>query len=135
MFSFGFSRFHIFRVRGASMAPTYKDGDFVLIRRYSRRNHRKFWPLHPRNPAVGDDVVCHHPRLGTILKRVDRIDHENVNADARIVGGIGPALRDGHDDHYNYQLRGLNRLSSSSDMLGRISRKQLLGRVVMHIPR
>jgi hypothetical protein len=44
------------------MAPSYRDGDYVLTMRYGRRR-----------PRVGDDVVFMHPDFGRLLKRVERI--------------------------------------------------------------
>lgn len=41
------------------MSPSYRDGDYLLTRRYGRRQ-----------PRAGDDVVMTHPDFGPILKRV-----------------------------------------------------------------
>ena len=45
------------------MSPPYRDGDYLLTRRY--RISR---------PRVGDDVVFTHPDFGPVLKRIARID-------------------------------------------------------------
>ena len=56
-------RRRIFRVRGDSMSPLYRDGDYVWVRRVDFRR---------RPPGPGDVVVARHPfRPGLrILKQV-----------------------------------------------------------------
>ena len=46
----------LYRVRGASMEPTLRSGDLLLLRQRGARH--------------GDVVVVEHPRFGTIVKRV-----------------------------------------------------------------
>ena len=53
----------IVKVRGDSMLPRYRDGDFVVTARYGRRR-----------PQPGDDVVFMHPDFGMLLKRIERVD-------------------------------------------------------------
>ena len=55
------------KVKGDSMSPSYRDGDYVLTMRYGRRR-----------PRIGDDVVFAHPDYGRVLKRIDRIDNGNL---------------------------------------------------------
>lgn len=48
----------LYRVRGASMAPTLNSGDVLILR--------------ARAAAAGDVVVVTHPRFGTLVKRLGR---------------------------------------------------------------
>lgn len=50
----------VVRVVGSSMAPTLRDGDFVLA----------LGGLWSRGPRPGDVVLVEHPELGLIVKRV-----------------------------------------------------------------
>ena len=93
----------LFRVRGASMHPEYGNGDYVLVRRYSKRPRG-------RQPQTGDDVICRHPKLGTILKRISAQTAQGVT------------------------LKGLNGLSSDSSAIGEVPYHLLAGRVVARIP-
>ena len=52
------------RVRGVSLAPRFREGDFVLISRI---------PLLFRRPAVGDVLVFKQPEYGQLIKRVEQI--------------------------------------------------------------
>lgn len=52
------------RISGASLAPAYQDGDYVLLSRLS---------LRLRKPRPGDTVVFVLPPYGTLIKRVDHI--------------------------------------------------------------
>ena len=52
------------RVVGLSMAPTLRDGDFVLALR--QRSASRLVP--------GDIVLVNHPSLGVLVKRLQRID-------------------------------------------------------------
>lgn len=52
------------RVRGASLAPLLKDGDFVLASRL---------PLWFRPPRAGEIVVFTHPAYGRLIKRVAQV--------------------------------------------------------------
>ena len=52
----------IIRVKGNSMWPRYRDGDYLLTLGYGCRR-----------PQPGDDVVFRHPDMGLILKRISRI--------------------------------------------------------------
>ena len=45
------------------MSPPYRNGDYLLTRRYRSSQ-----------PRVGDDVVFTHPDFGPVLKRIARID-------------------------------------------------------------
>ncbi len=52
------------RVRGVSLAPRFREGDYVVISRI---------PLLFRRPAVGDVVVFKQHEYGQLIKRVERI--------------------------------------------------------------
>ncbi|MEM8685343.1 MAG: S24 family peptidase [Pseudomonadota bacterium] len=60
------------RVRGDSMSPSYRDGDYVLALKYGRRM-----------PKAGDDIVYRHPERGLLLKRVEQVDDRELQ-----VGGL-----------------------------------------------
>ena len=77
------------RVRGASLAPLFQDGDFVLASRL---------PLWFRPPRVGEVVVFTHPAYGRLMKRVVQVlpDHRLIvrgtdidSVDSRTFGAIG----------------------------------------------
>ena len=61
------------RVRGDSLAPRIRAGDFVLISRV---------PLLFRRPAVGDVLVFKQPEYGQLIKRVEKI-HADGSFDVR----------------------------------------------------
>jgi signal peptidase I len=61
------------RVRGGSLAPRFRAGDFVLISRF---------PLLFRRPAVGDVLVFKQPEYGQLIKRVEKI-HADGSLDVR----------------------------------------------------
>lgn len=52
----------LYKVRGASMAPTLQDGDIVLLRQ-------------GKQALTGSIIVTNHPRLGKIIKRVNQSGH------------------------------------------------------------
>lgn len=82
----------IVRVKGDSMQPCYRDGDYLLITRYRRRR-----------PRPGDDVVFEHPDFGTLLKRIDSIESGRLqlrglnplSADAAALGTVDIAVCSG----------------------------------------
>lgn len=93
----------VLRVTGASMAPTFSDGDFVVALSDD---------VCARPPALGAVVIVRHPRLGLLVKRVLDVDSEG-----RVkVGGDNP-------------------MSTSSRDLGRFESSQVLGRVLLRIPK
>jgi signal peptidase I len=55
--------FQILRVRGASLASAYRDGDYVVI---SGLGLKKVRP--------GDVVVFQHPDYGRLIKRVESLE-------------------------------------------------------------
>ncbi|MEM7504231.1 MAG: S24/S26 family peptidase [Pseudomonadota bacterium] len=58
----------IVRVIGHSMSPRYRHGDYLLVGRYR-----------VKTPRVGDDVVFEHDDLGSLCKRIARIEHGRVH--------------------------------------------------------
>ncbi len=64
----------VVKVRGDSMLPSYRNGDFLLVGRY------RF-----RKPKMGDDIVFHHANLGSLVKRIDAIDAGRIR-----VKGLNP---------------------------------------------
>ena len=55
-----------FKVKGSSMLPNYKEGDYLLINKLTK-------------PKKGDAVVLKHPKTNElILKRVSRINGNKV---------------------------------------------------------
>ena len=63
-----------------------------------------------RGLRVGDDIVSRHPVLGTIFKRIAALDGEQL------------------------WLHGLDDRSTTSADIGSVSRHDLLGRVILHLP-
>ncbi len=72
----------IFRVSGNSLAPVYKDGDFVVV---------SSLPFHKRRLAAGDIIVFRKHPYGVMLKRIDRY---NCNDGTIFVIGCNPASID-----------------------------------------
>jgi phage repressor protein C with HTH and peptisase S24 domain len=66
------------------------------------------WAL---SPKVGDDVVFRHPVLDLVIKRISRVCGEYL------------------------ELEGLNGLSCETTMLGKVSGKDVLGKVIFRIAR
>ena len=90
--------FKLVKVKGDSMQPCYRHNDYILI---SKSRRKQF--------TVGDDVVCQHPHLGLILKRIVDINSGKL------------------------KLAGLNSLSSSPKDLGDIHKHDVIGRVIWHV--
>lgn len=55
----------VFKVRGASLAPEFQDGDFVLASAI---------PIFFRRLRRGDVVVFHQPAYGRLIKRIERLE-------------------------------------------------------------
>ncbi len=91
----------IIRVSGHSLHPAYRDGDFVLVSGI---------PLLLRGIRPGDAVVFQHPRLGRLIKLVER-------------------LEDGGRSVY---VIGLDAFSSDSRTFGAIPRSHVQGKVIWH---
>jgi signal peptidase I len=81
--------FEIFKVRGASLAPEYRDGDFVVA---------SALPIFFRPPRVGQVIVFQHAVYGRLIKRVERIEPRGQivvagsgagSIDSRTFGPIG----------------------------------------------
>jgi signal peptidase I len=81
----------IFKIRGTSLAPEFRDGDFVLASRL---------PIWFRRLRIGDVVVFRQPGYGTLIKRVAELtpcghlmvqgdDVESV--DSRAFGPVRPS--------------------------------------------
>jgi nickel-type superoxide dismutase maturation protease len=63
----------VLRVRGESLAPRYRDGDFVVISGLAIKRIRP-----------GDVIVFDHPEYGRLMKRVEGIEscgHLRVRGD------------------------------------------------------
>ena len=59
--------FRILRVRGESMLPVYRPGDFVIVRRVSRSTLK-----------AGDVVVFENFFYGMLIKKIDKVREEGV---------------------------------------------------------
>lgn len=92
------------KVTGRSLYPAYQDGDYVVI---------SALPLLLRGVRTGDAVVFHHPRLGALIKLVERLE----------------------DDGRSVYVVGLDADSVDSRRFGAIPREQILGKVIWHIPK
>jgi nickel-type superoxide dismutase maturation protease len=63
----------VLRVRGGSLAPRYRDGDYVVISGVGMKR------IHP-----GDVVVFDHPEYGRLIKRIEGVEpcgHLRVRGD------------------------------------------------------
>ena len=65
----------IIKVTGHSLDPLYHDGDFVLVSQI---------PILWQGIGPGDVVVFRHPRLGRLIKLVERL--ENGDQSVYVVG-------------------------------------------------
>jgi len=81
----------VFKVRGASLAPEFQDGDFVVSSAV---------PIFFRRLRSGDVVVFDHRVYGRLIKRVERIEacgqifvlgSATESIDSRTFGPIYPA--------------------------------------------
>jgi type IV secretory pathway protease TraF len=79
----------VLRVRGLSLAPRYRDGDYVVISGLAMRHIRP-----------GDVVVFEHPDYGRLIKCVEgiepsgcvRVRGEDIDSiDSRLFGPIPPS--------------------------------------------
>ncbi len=57
----------IVKVKGDSMQPSYRHGDYVLVTSFGKSLLN-----------VGDDIVCQHPHFGLMLKRINAIESEQL---------------------------------------------------------
>ncbi len=89
----------VIKVSGRSLDPAYQDGDYVLV---------SGLPFHLRGIRPGDAVVFQHPRLGRLIKLVERLE----------------------DEGRSVYVIGLNEFSSDSRTFGAISRNLVEGKVV-----
>ncbi len=94
----------LLKVTGLSLYPIYKDGDYVFVSRI---------PILFQGIRPGDVVVIQHPRLGKLIKLVER-------------------LEDGGRSVY---VIGLDADSVDSRSFGAIPRERVLGKVFWHIPK
>ncbi len=92
----------VIKVSGRSLDPAYRDGDYVLV---------SGLPFHLRAIRPGDAVIFHYPRLGRLIKLVER-------------------LEDGGRSIY---VIGLDEFSSDSRTFGAIPRHLVEGKVIWHI--
>lgn len=54
----------LLKVAGASLEPSYQDGDFVLVSKI---------PIFFKFVRKGDVIVFHHEVYGTLIKQIDRL--------------------------------------------------------------
>ena len=71
-----------FRITGSSMEPSFREGDFVIVRRFGR-------------PCVGDVVIINYQGR-QMLKRVSGIDGERyfLRGDNQVDGKIFAVKKD-----------------------------------------
>ncbi len=91
----------IIKVSGRSLDPAYRDGDYVLV---------SSLPILLRGIRPGDAVVFEHPRLGRLIKLVERLE----------AGGS------------SVYVIGLDKFSSDSRTFGAIPRNLVEGKVIWH---
>jgi nickel-type superoxide dismutase maturation protease len=58
----------IIKVKGDSLSPEYKEGDYVVITTV---------PFFFNSLQQGDTIVFQHPVYGTMVKHVERVDPDN----------------------------------------------------------
>lgn len=90
----------ILRVEGQSLLPDYQPGDFVVM--LTRSAHIR----------EGDTVVFRHPRYGTLIKRVERLEPDG-----------------------SLWVVGTHRHSVDSRTFGPVPRAAVMGRVLWRISR
>jgi len=87
-------RYQRVRVQGASMSPTLRDGESVLVEPDARLQ---------RSPQVGDIILARHPYLAGVkmIKRVTRIEDDGAcfvvgdnesSTDSRAFGALPQSL-------------------------------------------
>lgn len=91
----------VIKVAGHSLDPLYQDGDFVLVSQI---------PILWQGIRPGDVVVFQHPRLGRLIKLVERLE----------------------DGHRSVFVVGLDAFSSDSRTFGAIPRERIQGKVIWH---
>ena len=64
----------LLKVRGHSLHPEYRDGDYVLAARV---------PFPARKITAGDVVILHQPLYGTLIKRVHKVLDDGLAFDVR----------------------------------------------------
>ncbi len=84
------------KVSGFSLAPAYRDGDYVLVSSI---------PIRLKGIRPGDAVVFRYPSLGTLIKLVERLEGggntvyvvglDEDSVDSRIFGAIPRTLIQG----------------------------------------
>jgi signal peptidase I len=74
----------LFKITGKSLEPIYQEGDFVLTSKI---------PFLMRAPRAGDFIVFRHPRLGVLIKCIERV----TPAGALYVTGNRPSSHDSDD--------------------------------------
>jgi signal peptidase I len=91
----------VIKVSGHSLDPLYQDGDFVLVSKI---------PILLHGIRPGDAVVFQHPRLGGLIKLVERLE----------AGGS------------SVFVVGTSAFSSDSRTFGAIPRNLIQGKVIWH---
>jgi len=95
----------IIRVTGNSLSPEFKEGDFVVLAAFASRILR---PI-----KRGDVLVFRHEQYGTMIKKFERYE------------GDGELL----------YVTGTHPHSVDSAQFGPIKKKDLIGKVIWHIPK
>ena len=67
--------FRLLKIRGQSLVPDVKDGDFVLVSKI---------PILLNCLRPGDVVAFHHPSYGTMIKKIDTISPDRK--DITVIG-------------------------------------------------
>ncbi len=100
----------IIRVTGNSLAPEFREGDFVVLTTLAPRVLPSLFFL---SLKPGDVLVFRHKDHGTMIKKFDHYE--------------------GDQDHL--YVTGTHSLSVDSSQLGPIGKEDLIGKVIWHIPR
>ena len=97
--------FEIIRVEGSSMAPVFRDGDYVLV-------GKGF--IFTSKLKKGDVIAFNQIAYGVMIKKVDRLESESG-----LIHVIGENI-----EH-----------SIDSRQFGPVHRHDLIGKVIFHIPK
>ncbi len=101
----------IIKVTGNSLSPEFQEGDFVVLVRLDGQILRN--PFFFKSLKPGDILVFRHDEYGTMIKKFAHYEGDN---DQLFVTGTHPH-------------------SVDSFRFGPISKKNLMGKVIWHIPR
>ena len=60
--------FKLFKVKGESMSPLFKNGDILLTKKINHKTKLK----------LGKIIIADHPQMGTIVKRIAKFEGDKI---------------------------------------------------------